>query len=88
MSYFKISRVQRIGATLSASVWLPITVSAGPNSGQFNNPWGVMISTGSVTGTIFFDSGSIPANELPLNVPVPGSIRRVTCTAEHIFILG
>ncbi len=80
MSFFKISRVQSVESGTS--------VVAGTSAGQFKNPWGVLIPNSSTTGTIFFDSGSIPANELPVNTPVPGAIRKVVCTAEHIFILG
>lgn len=81
MSYFKISRVMSVnsGETKLASDRRPT---------DFLNPWGVLIPTGSAAGTIFFDSGSILASELPVNVPVPGNIKKVTCTAEHIYILG
>jgi len=80
MSYFKISRVQSVTSGTS--------ITAGDKAGQFLSPWGVLIPNGSATGTIFFDSGSIAVSELPQNTPVPGSIRKVVCTAEHIYILG
>lgn len=80
MSYFKISRVHTVNSGE--------THTAGFTGADMPMPWGVLIPTGSATGTIFFDSGSVSATELPVATPVPGQIRKVTCTAEHIYILG
>jgi len=87
MSDYRINRVFKIQSELSASVWLPNTVSTKGESPDVDRVWGFMVPTGSAAGTVYFESGSIDVSEVEVGRPYPAYVDHVTITQDHIYLL-